>query len=140
MNIEEKVKAIAQGDEFSAYTYVFEDWETADHVIDRVPLPAIINVCPLQGQIERKNGRWRDMEYINIAFIDKVERDADGTENAAVYNRMKETGFAFINALNTSGWFERVPDTLPYSVIYEQLSSIVTGVLFTIELREVWHC
>ena len=80
------------------------------------------------------------MEYINIAFIDKVERDADGTENAAVYNRMKETGFAFINALNNSGWFERVPDTLPYSVIYEQLSSIVTGVLFTIELREVWHC
>ena len=85
MNIEEKVKAIAQSDEFRAYTYVFEDWETADHVIDRVPLPAIINVCPLQGQIERKNGRWRDMEYINIAFIDKVERDADGTENAAVY-------------------------------------------------------
>jgi hypothetical protein len=53
---------------------------------------------------------------------------------------MKERGTAFLKAINASGYFEPLPDVVPYSVICEKLSSIVTGVMFDVQLKEVRHC
>ena len=140
MNIEERIKALAQSEPFAGYSYVFDEWKSVDTALDRVALPAIVNILPLQGEISKKNGRFRDMEYVQLAFLDKVMRDANGEDNAAVYNRMKRLGMRFLEALNATGDFEPFDETLEYNVICEGLSPIVTGVLFIFQLTEKWHC
>ena len=140
MSIDEKVRAIANSAEFADLSYVFENWHDADTAIERVALPAIICVLPFSGSVEFKNGRTRDQENCAIAFVDKVPRNALGWDNSETYNRMKERGTAFLKAINASGYFEPLPDVVPYSVICEKLSSIVTGVMFDVQLKEVRHC
>lgn len=140
MSIDEKVRAIAKKTEFADLSFVFENWYDADTTIERVALPAIIFVLPFSGSVEFKNGRTCDQENCAIAFVDKVPRNALGWDNSETYNRMKERGTAFLKAINASGLFEPLPDVVPYSVICERLSSIVTGVMFDVQLKEVRHC
>ena len=92
------------------------------------------------SQWYNQGGRTYDAVDIAIAFVDKVARDADGEDNAAVYNRMKSVGVEFIKALNASGYFLPIDGTINYQVLCEQLSDIVTGVMFTIRLQEQGRC
>lgn len=140
MTIEEKIKEIAKSEPFAHMSYVFEDWYGADAALSRTTLPAIIAILPVSGTIRVANGRTYDAVDIAIAFVDKVARDADGEDNAAVYNRMKAVGVDFIKALNASGYFLPIDGTLNYQVLCEQLSDIVTGVMFTIRLQEQGRC
>jgi hypothetical protein len=66
-----------------------------------------------------------------------VDKEADGRDNETVYNAMKTTARAFINALNASGFFKPIEGEVAYNVIYEQLSSIVTGVVLQLQLKEL---
>lgn len=140
MSIEEKIKEIANSPQFAAYGYVFENWYDASSAVSRVALPAIITILPVNGTIQFHNGRTYDSENIAIAFVDKVPRDANGEDNAATYNQMKAVGIEFIKALNASGYFMPLSENQPYQVICEQLSDIVTGVFFTLQLQEVGRC
>lgn len=136
MNIDLKLKQIAD-EQFGGFSYVFENWYDAGTAIDQLPLPAIICVLPIDGNIRERNGRTYDAENIVIAFVDKIVRDADGSENSEVYNRMKFEGWRFLQACNKSGYFEPIGvEQVHYSVIYEQLSTIVTGVAFDLQLTE----
>lgn len=140
MNIDEKLKEIATGEAFAEFSYVFENWYDADRAIEHLQLPAIISVLPFSGGIERRNGRVSDQQNFAIAFVDKVQRNALGEDNAAVYNRMKQRGVDFLNAIDASGYFEALPQYVPYHVICERLSSIVTGIMFDLTLKEQKHC
>ena len=137
MTIEDKVREIAS-EQFSEFSYVFEDWYTADKVVEKMALPAIIFILPVSGVLQYgQHGRIKDAENCAIAFVDKVDKEADGRDNETVYNAMKTTAEAFINAINASGFFKPIDGEVPYNVIYEQLSSIVTGVVLQLQLKEL---
>ena len=139
MSIEEKIKRVC-ADVLPDMTYVFADWFDASRILENTPLPAVVNVLPVSGTMEVRNGKRRDIQNSAVAFVDKVPKDATGEDNARVYNRMKAVAFAFIEGVNKSGWFEPITEATPYTVIYMQMTSIVTGVYLDIQLREIPQC
>lgn len=135
MNIEEKIKAIVS-ERLPSFSYVFENWYDADTAIDRTALPAVICILPVSGTLEKRNGRTKDTESLSIAFVNKVVRNADGNDNAEVYNKMKEAASIFIDGMNACGMFEPV-ERCVYRVICEKLASIVTGVMLELDIKEL---
>lgn len=135
MTTEERIEHIAT-EKFSDYSFVLEDWYSADAAVERLTLPAIICLLPVSGSVEERNGRSYDTVNIALAFIKAVPHDADGRENDKAFNEMKDTGRSFIAELNRCGYFEPVTGPVNYYTIYEDLSSIVTGVYFELTLKE----
>ncbi len=133
MTIEEKIGQLA-ADKFSDFSYMLEDWYDADMAVERLTLPAIICLLPVSGNIEYRNGRNYDTVNIALAFIKAVPRNANGEDNDKAFNEMKDAGRRFIAELNKSGFFEPIGGLINYYTIYEQLSSIVTGVYFELTL------
>ena len=140
MTIDEAIKKIATEDEqFSQFTYIFDDWWDVDQAVSRAKLPAIAHILPIGGNMRLNNGRIYDREFVSVAFIDKVARDASGEDQRAVFERMKDAAKAFIRACNASGNFQWVT-AWNYDVIYNQLASIVTGVMLTLEIEDGGVC
>lgn len=133
--IEKIIKGVAT-EKFGDFSYVFDDWETADEKLDRLSYPAILCVLPASGMIEVRNGRVYDTENIALAFLDIAPRDADGEENEEVYTRMKVAGARFINELIKSRKFEGLDGRQQYQTIVERLSSIVSGVMYSLTLTQ----
>lgn len=141
MSISDKLRALVKADDrLGRFSFVFDNWYNASTVIDRVPLPAIICVLPFSGSIHRRNGRTANSEDMAIAFVDKVPHDATGDDEARTYNRMREAAERFCKLIDSSRDFAPLPDTIPYQVIYEQLSSIVSGVVLNVNLQETARC
>lgn len=137
MTIEDKVREIV-GEYFSGFSFVFEDWNTADTKLDKVELPAIIMVLPVSGVLQfGQHGRIKDAENTIVAFVDKVPKEADGRDNEVVYGEMKVAAREFVRRLNESGYFNYIQGDIPYNTIIEQLSSIVTGVALQLQLKEL---
>ena len=137
MTIEDKVREIV-GEYFSGFSFVFEDWNTADTKLDKVELPAIIMILPVSGVLQfGQHGRIKDAENTIVAFVDKVPKEADGRDNEVVYNEMKVAARAFVRRINESGYFNYIQGDVPYNTIIEQLSSIVTGVALQLQLKEL---
>ena len=135
MSIEDKIREIAKQN-FSGFSYVFEDWNGAGEVVDKVALPAIICLLPAGGHLEFVRGRVKDSEDIAIAFIDKVSRDANGEDNEEVYSRMKKAAGEFIDAMNKSRNFEPIEGRVKYNTILESASSYFTGVFVELSIKE----
>ena len=137
-SIEEKVKEIC-AEQFPDFSYVFESWYEADKVISRLKsLPAIICVLPVSGTLEEhiNTGRMKDAENTAIAFVDKVRRDANGFDNYTAYNSMKKSAKKFIKAVNKDQYFKPLSGRQSYEVIYEQYSTIVTGIYLDLNLEQ----
>ena len=140
MTIDEAIKKIATEDEqFSKFTYIFDDWWDVDQAVSRAALPAIAHILPIGGSMTMRNGRVYDRENVSVAFVDKVARDASGEDQRVVFERMKDAAKAFVRTANTSGYFQSVI-AWNYDVIYNQLASIVTGVMLTLEIEDNGSC
>jgi hypothetical protein len=140
MTIDEAIKKIATEDEqFSQFTYIFDDWWDVDQAVSRAKLPAIAHILPIGGSMTMRNGRVYDRENVSVAFVDKVARDASGEDQRVVFERMKDAAKAFVRTANTSGYFQSVI-AWNYDVIYNQLASIVTGVMLTLEIEDNGQC
>lgn len=140
MTIDEAIKKIATEDEqFSQFTYIFDDWWDVDQAVSRAKLPAIAHILPIGGSMTMRNGRVYDRENVSVAFVDKVARDASGEGQRVVFERMKDAAKAFVRTANTSGYFQSVI-AWNYDVIYNQLASIVTGVMLTLEIEDNGSC
>lgn len=135
MSIEDKIREIAEK-EFKGYSYVFEDWNGAAEVVDRVSLPAIICVLPSSGYFDIARGKVKDSEDMSIAFVDKVVRDANGDDNEEVYTRMKRAAGKFIDAMNKSRYFEPIEGKIRYQTILESASAYLTGVFVELNVKE----
>lgn len=135
MTIDEKIHAVAN-EVLPEWSYIFDDWYAADRDVSKHGLPAVIALLAFNGQVQVRNGQTRVAQNCSIAFIDKVSRDAKGEEKSEAYNRMLTAANQFVAALNKSGYFAPL-DVVEYTVIYDQLSSIVTGVYIDITLVEV---
>ena len=140
MTIDEAIKKIATEDEqFSQFTYIFDDWWDVDQAVSRAKLPAIAHILPIGGSMTMRNGRVYDRENVSVAFVDKVARDASGEDQRVVFERMKDAAKAFVRTANASGYFQSVI-AWNYAVIYNQLASIVTGVMLTLEIEDNGAC
>lgn len=140
MTIDEAIKKIATEDEqFSQFTYIFDDWWDVDQAVSRAKLPAIAHILPIGGSMTMRNGRVYDRENVSVAFVDKVARDASGEDQRVVFERMKDAAKAFVRTANTSGYFQSVI-AWNCDVIYNQLASIVTGVMLTLEIEDNGSC
>lgn len=138
-SIEQVIQEVAE-EHFPDYSYVFETWQDADTQLERLSFPAIVSVVPVSGTTALKNGKVYDTENVALAFLDAATRDADGKDNAEVYNRMKMAGARFIRALNATKQYEPI-DNAPYQTICEQMATIVTGVMYTLTIKqEIGEC
>ena len=135
MSIENKIREIAKY-KFAEYSYVFEDWNGASEVMDRVPLPAIVSILPTGGAISFTRSGVKDSENVLLAFVDKVVRDANGEDNEEVYTRMKKTAIAFVDEMNKSRYFEPIGENIKYTTILEKASSYYTGIILELEVHE----
>ncbi len=133
-SVEKKIKSVAES--MVGFTYVYEDWKRADLRLDRLPLPAIINLLPVSGAMSLKMDQFKDKPNCMFVFVDKVNKDADGKDNDAVFERMKSAAMVFIARMNDSGLFEPIEGDIPYSVILEKLSPIVTGISISVQVKE----
>lgn len=126
---------------FPQFSYIFDDWWDIDQAVSRASLPAIAHILPIGGvmRVNERTGRIYDREFVSVAFVDKVTRDASGEDQRAVFERMKETAKQFIRIANASGHFSAVV-SWNYDVIYNQLASIVTGVMLTLEIEDNGSC
>lgn len=138
MTIDQAIKDICER-HFPQFSYIFDDWWDVDQAVSRAKLPAIAHVLPIGGSMTMRNGRIYDREYVSVAFVDKVTRDASGEDQRVVFERMKDAAKAFVRTANTSGYFQSVI-AWNYDVIYNQLASIVTGVMLTLEIEDNGSC
>ena len=138
MSIEEKIAHIA-GEKFPGYSYIFDNPYRIDERIERATLPAIVCQLPNSGNIVIRNGRVYDAELLYIGFVDIIPHDANGEDNANVYNAMKDLGLRFIQAMSESGLFARVT-AIDYDVRIAQFTNIVTGVFFTLRVEDIGRC
>jgi len=140
MTIDQAIKGICE-EYFPQFTYIFDDWWDVDQAVSRAKLPAIAHILPIGGsmRVHERTGRIYDHEYVSIAFVDKVVRDASGEDQREVFERMKETAKEFIRIANASGHFSAVL-AWNYDVIYNKLASIVTGVMLTLEIEDNGSC
>lgn len=134
-SIENKIREIAET-KFCRFSYIFEDWNGASEVVDKVSLPAIICLLPVGGYLNFTHGRVKDSEDLLIAFVDKVTRDANGDDNEEVYTRMKQAAAQFINEMNNSGYFDPIDGRIKYQTILESASAYFTGVSIELNVKE----
>ena len=139
MTIDEAIKKITTSEQFKDFTYIFDDWWDVDQAVSRAKLPAIAHILPIGGSMTMRNGRVYDRENVSVAFVDKVARDASGEDQRVVFERMKDAAKTFVRTANTSGYFQSVI-AWNYDVIYNQLASIVTGVMLTLEIEDNGSC
>lgn len=134
-SVERKMASVAE--KLKGITYLFDNWATANVRLDKMPLPAIINLLPVSGKFIISRTQLRDCPNCMIAFADKTEFDFDGKENDTEAERCKEHAVNFIRELNKSGLFEWVSDEVPYSIFYDKLDVNVTGIVIELKLKEV---
>lgn len=134
MTVEQKVKSIAET--MDGLTYVFENWTKTDIRIERLPLPAMVNLLPVSGSFKLKNNQFKDWPNCMLAFFDKSERDSNGTEYDTVVDRCKALAMEFIVKLNDSGLFDPIDGEIRYSVSLDKLSTSVSGIIVSIQLKE----
>ena len=136
MSIEDKIQEIAET-QFGGFSYCFEDWYDADAKLEKMSFPAILLIMPLGGSVAYRNGKAYDTENVGLCFLDKAPRGAEGEDNKKIYTRMKAEGTRFLQAINDSGYFTPLQGEQPYDLIYEQLSTIVSGVMYTLTLKQL---
>ena len=124
------------GETLPEYTYLFEDWDTADTKLEKLSYPAIVAVIPASGTTEIKNGRVYDTVNVAVAFLDTVPKGAEGDDNGECIDRMKVAGAKMIRAINQSHKFEPLEGQQYYETIIERLSTIVSGVMYSLQLTQ----
>ena len=127
MTVEQKIKKIV--DSMEGVSYLFDNWQTANIRLDKIKLPAVLNLLPVSGTFNLGRQQLRDCPNCMMAFMDKTKFDFDGTENDAVIE--------FILLLNRSGMFKEISGDIPYSVFYDKLDVNVTGIVIQLKLEEI---
>lgn len=135
MSVEKKLKMIAD-EHFTGWSWVFDDWRSVDRKLAKVEKPVIVCPIPVGGEMTFRNGRvWVSMD-MSLCFLDIVPRDANGEDNAAVYERLMKEAARFVGSINKSGLFEPIDGGVRFDTIIEGTANIMTGVLMSLTIRE----
>ena len=73
---------------------------------------------------------------VAVAFLDTVPKGAEGEDNGEVIDRMKLAGTKMMKAINQSHQFEPLEGQQYYETIIERLSTIVSGVMYSLQLTQ----
>lgn len=135
--VEQKIKEVVS--EIDGLSYMFNDWSRANVDLDlnTAKFPVCVNVLPVSGQLKWKNNNFRDNPNCLIAFLDLTEFDFESKENENIVDRMKVYAMKFIFTVNESDLFEPIPESIPYSVVYDFLDQNLTGIILSIQLKEL---
>lgn len=117
--------------------FAFEDWTTLNQVLDKTPLPAIAYILPASGEFNFTSGFIKDNQNGMLAFLDKAVIDANGNDDDCIVDKMKLLAKKFIVELNKTNHFESIGGKIQYRAIYQQCSSVVTGIAFEVTLKEL---
>ena len=115
MTVEQKIKKIV--DSMEGVSYLFDNWQTANIRLDKIKLPAVLNLLPVSGTFNLGRQQLRDCPNCMMAFMDKTKE--------------------FILLLNRSGMFKEISGDIPYSVFYDKLDVNVTGIVIQLKLEEI---
>lgn len=135
MNVIEKLKKIAS-EKFGDFSWVYDDWKSADRVLAKVDTPAIVCIMPSGGTLTFRRGRVWDSPNCLLCFLDMVKRDADGEEKEIAFGRMKEEAARFVSEMNKSGLFEPIEGGVDYDTISEGTANILTGLALSLTIKE----
>ena len=132
--VEQMIKSIV--DKMGGLTYVFDNWQTANLKLDKLPFPAVVNVLPISGRFYLDKNQMKDFPNCLIAFMDKMDFDFDGTEADQKVELCKSYAKEFILRLNESGLFEYIEGDIYYSTMYDGLDVNVAIVTIELQLKE----
>lgn len=135
MNVYEKVQQIAGTIE--GLHFQFNDWTRGELSLELNQLPACLYLLPVSGEMNMRNGHFRDRPNALIAFVDRADSTPAEQGNREVVERMKLLARRFVVAVNASGLFEALPETVPYATIYDTVDADVIGVALQVQLREL---
>lgn len=138
MTMEEKLRHVAEST-FEGVPFIFDNIFGLVERFNTTEMPCICCTLPRDGELSWRNGRVYDHEYIMLGFLDTVPHDNDGWDNAEVYNRMKDMGRQYIEALNASRLFQKI-EAATYDVYCDRFSNIVTGIFFTLNIYDEGRC
>ncbi|UVX35849.1 MAG: hypothetical protein [Bacteriophage sp.] len=133
--VEQKIKSIV--DKMDGLTYVFDNWQTANLRLDKLPFPAVVNVLPVSGRFNMGKNQLKDYPNMLIAFLDKTDFDFDGEDNDLIVEKCKNLAREFILRANESRLFEYIEGDIYYSVVYDKLDVNVTGVVIELTPKEI---
>ena len=133
--VEQKIKSVV--DKMEGLTYVFDNWQTANLRLDKLPFPAVVNVLPVSGRFNMGKNQLRDYPNMLIAFLDKTDFDFDGEDNDLIVEKCKNLAREFILRANESRLFEYIEGDIYYSVVYDKLDVNVTGVVIELTPKEI---
>lgn len=133
--VEQKIKSIV--DKMDGLTYAFDNWQTANLRLDKLPFPAVVNVLPVSGRFNMGKNQLKDYPNMLIAFLDKTDFDFDGEDNDLIVEKCKNLAREFILRANESRLFEYIEGDIYYSVVYDKLDVNVTGVVIELTPKEI---
>ncbi|MCS2335466.1 hypothetical protein [Bacteroides sp. BFG-606] len=133
--VEQKIKSVV--DKMEGLTYVFDNWQTANLRLDKLPFPAVVNVLPVSGRFNMGKNQLKDYPNMLIAFLDKTDFDFDGEDNDLIVEKCKNLAREFILRANESRLFEYIEGDIYYSVVYDKLDVNVTGVVIELTPKEI---
>ena len=93
MTVEQKIKSVV--DQMKGVTYIFDNWQAANVRLDKLPLPAVLNVLPVSGNFQLGPTQLKDYPNCMLAFMDKTSFDFDGTDNDAIVEKCKNMAKEF---------------------------------------------
>lgn len=136
-------------------SFMYDDWSRLNYRADELHKPCEVNkrgdafesLLPDQfplmfvllrasGRFNRRNGNVRDYQNLTIGFVTIAELDFDSLENDRRIEWMKSIAKRFFTLYDKSGMFERLPEDIQYSDVYNMFDANVTGIQFEIQAQE----
>lgn len=144
-SVESKIRTIIEEQWKPDADYMFYNWAQANAELRGIKRPVIVYVLPANGSLYPNWNQTTDRPVSMIAFLAKTDFDFKTRENDKLMQSMKILAAQFIQEVNKSGFFEKIPlkTEIPYQAVYDHLDENVTGIMITIKLKEIagiLHC
>ena len=133
---ESKIKAIVDSMTSSSFNYIFSTKKEANHILEKTPMPVVINVLPVSGTMEVKPLSINVSPNCLIGFFDKLpDMNHKGVDVKEINNRMFLAAEEFIAKVNASGKFKKLT-SITYQNI-EEYDISCYGVVLDVQLTEL---
>jgi len=143
--VESKIRHIVEHIWKPDADYMFYNWAQANVALDGITRPVIVYVLPASGTLFPQWHQTCDRPTTQIAFLSPTDFDFKTRTNDRLMQAMKILAIKFILEVNKSGMFEKIPEKtpIPYQAVYDHLDENVTGIIISLDLRElqgIKHC
>lgn len=138
MSIAEKIQAVVNS-VLPSWSFVMDDYRGVDKLLTRAELPCVFLIMPNGGRLEYRNDRIRHTQDVALAIAFKVPKDANGEDNDGVIEECVNIAGQLLQGFARSGYFSAF-GAVNYTTFYEQMSSIVSGIVLQLTFEEETKC